>query len=165
MVRPRRTLAAIFIAVAACGGSAEDADTVAPATTTATPGATTADAPTSNTATSTTASTSVMTDATPLPDRSTITQEDTGKRFTTTLGNRVELQLSSDYLWTRPQVEGSVELVDINFITDPGFTAWELLIKEPGEITITAIGTPNCDGDYCDPQDRDFEVSIVVEAP
>ena len=149
-------LAALMLLLAACGGStAEPGDGAEPATTQSSstgPASTTSASPT----------TSLGADDIDLPDRSVISQEDNGSNFTTALGNRVELQLSNDYLWTAPLLTGPAQLVPVNFVDDPGFTAWELLIEEAGTVTITSRGTPNCDPADCD-QQEDMEFSVTIE--
>jgi hypothetical protein len=96
-----------------------------------------------------------------LDDRSTITQDDAGTQFTTTLGNRIEFHLDNCWLWSAPRVTGPAQLVAIDYITDPGFVAWEILIEETGEVTITAAGTALSSGD-CGSEDLQVEVSIDV---
>jgi hypothetical protein len=95
-----------------------------------------------------------------LPDRSTITQADAGTTFTATLGSRIELQLTNDYLWSQLEIAGPGQLVVINYVADPGFAGWEVLIEEAGIVTITALGTPNCETDDCGDEQLDFTVTI-----
>lgn len=142
------------ITVAACGGSTSDDTPGEPAPTTSVAPDTTAGTP-ADTAPPTTVSDE---ERSHLEDRSTITQNDTGKVFSTTVGNRIELQLSSDWLWSQPRINSPYQLVEINFVTDPGFSAWEILIEEPGEVIIEASGVGVCDG--CD--DVEFTVAITA---
>jgi hypothetical protein len=96
-----------------------------------------------------------------LNDRSTITQDDSGSQFTTALGNRIELHLNNCWLWSAPLVTGSAQLVGIDYVTDPGFVAWEILIEGTGVITITSIGTDTGSDDSESPDLR-FGVQIDV---
>jgi hypothetical protein len=158
MVRFAHVLVALSLAAAACTASATD-------DTGPNQGSTTSGPPPTATSTTTDAPSTTSTAVGPgeyhLDDRSTITQDDTGTRFTTTLGNRIELHLGTCWLWSEPQITGPAQLVQINYVTDPGFTAWEILIEGTGEIKITATGTASSSGD-CGSQDQDFEVSIDV---
>ena len=95
-----------------------------------------------------------------LADRSTLTVADAGRSYTTTLGNRIELQLSSDYLWSGTRIEGPAQLIEINFFDDPGFMAWEVLIEGTGTVTINASG--ECAASECDPGSIEYEVIVEV---
>jgi hypothetical protein len=96
-----------------------------------------------------------------LDDRSTITQDDAGTLFTTTLGNRIELHLDNCWLWSAPRVTGPAQLVGIDYLTDPGFVAWEVLIEGTGVVTITSTGT-DTGTDDCGSQVLQFGVQIEV---
>jgi hypothetical protein len=96
-----------------------------------------------------------------LDDRSTITQDDAGTHFTTTFGNRIEIHLDNCWLWSTPLVTGPAQLVGIDYVTDPGFVAWEILIEGTGVVTITSTGTDTDSDDSASP-DLQFEVSIDV---
>ena len=100
----------------------------------------------------------------PLDDRSVITQEDSGKHFVVSMKNRVNLHLSNDYLWTGPTVQGdAVELITVNYFTDPGFMDWELFFTTTGEVTVAAEGEPSCaQGNNCPNQGISFLVTITV---
>ena len=158
MVRFAYVLVAISLAAAACTASVTD-------DTGSNPGSTASGPPPTATSTTTDAPSTTSTAVGPgeyhLDDRSTITQDDTSTRFTTTLGNRIELHLGTCWFWSEPKITGPGQLVEINYVTDPGFTAWEILVEGTGEITITATGTASSSGD-CGSQDLDFEVSIDV---
>ena len=143
----------LLLMVCACGG-ADDVDGLDRAESTTTTAAT----PTSAADPSPTASA-----ARPLPDRSTLTQADTGATFSTTLGNRIELHLANDWTWSGPFLVGPAELVQIDFIQDPGYRAWEVLMFEPGIVAITSRGEPNC-GDATQCPALDYSVAIEVEA-
>lgn len=89
--------------------------------------------------TSTTSTTSTTTSA-PV-DRVTITENDDGRRFAFSLRTQAELHLDDSKDWGRVSASGgAVELVQINYFTDPGYLGWEIDPVRPGTSTITAAG-------------------------
>ncbi|MCP3973831.1 MAG: hypothetical protein GY720_04995 [bacterium] len=94
----------------------------------------------------------------PLGDGSTITQDDSGQMFFTTAASRLQLQLSNDWLWSEPTINRPHQLIAINFVTDPGYSAWDILINEPGDVVVEASGMQVCDD--CE----SLEFSVVITA-
>lgn len=145
-------LVAMAIAAAACGGTSPSDSSIDPA-----PGA---PSPSDTTAPDTAPPLTLGEPINPLDDRSTITQNDSGKLFSTTVGSRIQLQLSGDWMWSQPIINRPHQLIAINFVTDPGYSAWDILIAEPGDVLIEAKGVGFCDD--CD--DMDFTVTIMARS-
>jgi predicted secreted protein len=93
-----------------------------------------------------------------------ITELDSGSSFTLAPGGETSLQLSSDYVWTDPAVEGdAVELSRVDYLQDPGFSEWLVQAAGPGTATITSLGEPACAGeDGCPGEPLRFRVTIAV---
>lgn len=91
-----------------------------------------------------------------------ITQDDSSRDFAITDGDRAELRLSDEYTWTEPQIAGPAELQPITPPDDGGYVAWELVTLGPGNLIISATGTPNCDEGDCNLEEFAFAVSIAV---
>ena len=123
-MRTLSVIAALGLTVAPCGGANPD-DVVATVTSATSHSVATADTTTTTLSPSTPGAPNMPL----LADRSTLTVADAGRSYTTTLGNRIEHQLSSDYLWSGPRIEGPAQLIEINFVADPSFMAWEVLIE------------------------------------
>jgi hypothetical protein len=90
-----------------------------------------------------------------------ITQADSGKTFRLVAGSHAELHLSGKWVWSTPVVRGrAVDLVQISYFKDPGYSAWTVESKAPGVARIVSKGSPSCKP--CSRSARRFAVTIVV---
>jgi hypothetical protein len=94
----------------------------------------------------------------------TITEVDSGKSFTLSLGSETHLRLSGAYVWSAPTVRGdAVELARVDYFRDPGFSEWTVVAAQPGTATIAARGTPACAGqERCPDEPLRFQMEITV---
>ena len=70
-----------------------------------------------------------------------ITQSDSGKTFRLVVGADAEFHLSGRWTWSEPVVHGqAVDLVQINYFRDPGYSGWAVDPKAPGRVTIRSKG-------------------------
>jgi len=173
MIRHRRTLIVSLVAFAvfglgACGGDdLADPETSLPEVSTTTPPATP----------STTVPIPVTSDVPPedtMPPTSDpgtddpgagnmVTEAEDGGTFTGSPGEELMLQLSSEWAWEEPVVEGgAVVLTPVNYLMDPGYFEWIIEMVDPGTAEIATTGTPNCDDPTACP-DRTVGFTIVVE--
>lgn len=152
-MRTARSLAVLAVVVtatiSACSSSTES--------TTSAAGPTTSEAP--STTTGTTAGQVLR----HLRHGSVITEDDSGRPLAITHGDRAELRLSSNYTWSKPLIAGPGELVSAASGDDVGYVAWELVTSAPGNLILSAEGTPACDD--CNLDDLAFAVSIAVRRP
>ena len=82
-----------------------------------------------------------------------ISEQDTGKRFTVRRGAHATLRLSHRWSWGDPRVSSrAVRLTQVDYFVDPGFSEWEIEAVRRGTVTISARGTPA----------RRFVVTITV---
>src|SRR5215471_15285862 len=66
-----------------------------------------------------------------------ITQADSGKTFLLEVGARTELHLSGKWSWSTPVVRGrAVDLIQINYFRDPGYSGWTIESKARGTARI-----------------------------
>jgi hypothetical protein len=93
-----------------------------------------------------------------------ITAESSGEAFPLAAGAEPSLRLSGEYLWEEPVVEGgAVRLSRVDYVQDPGFSEWLVTALEPGTATISALGTPACEGEHgCPDEPVRFRVTITV---
>ncbi|HXV34659.1 MAG TPA: hypothetical protein VD769_11670 [Gaiellaceae bacterium] len=93
-----------------------------------------------------------------------ITAADSGRSFALDAGAEVPLRLSSEYLWSEPQVEGdAVELSRVDYLQDPGFSEWIVLGVTPGTAAVSSLGEPACAGQHgCPDEPVRFLVTITV---
>jgi predicted secreted protein len=93
-----------------------------------------------------------------------ITEADAGRSLTLAEGAETSLQLSSEYVWTDPVLEGAaVELSPVDYLQDPGFSEWLVHAVGPGTATISSLGEPACAGeDGCPDEPLRFQVTITV---
>jgi len=90
-----------------------------------------------------------------------ITQADSGKTFLLKVGARAELHLSGKWNWSTPAVRGSaVDLVQINYFRDPGYSGWTIDATSRGAARVGSSGSPACQA--CSRSARRFAVTIVV---
>lgn len=88
--------------------------------------------------------TGMTTSPDPAPD--VITEADDGRAISLAVGDEVPLQLDSAWFWDQPSVDGdAVELVQVDYFTDPGFMEWIVTAVRPGDAVVSATGEPNCD--------------------
>lgn len=73
-----------------------------------------------------------------------LTEADNGASYRLPAGAEVHLRLSNRYIWSAPRATGPVELVQIEFFRDPGYSEWVIRPAGSGEATIRSTGTPNC---------------------
>ena len=94
----------------------------------------------------------------------TITEADSGKSFMLSAGSETRLRLSGEYLWSEPKVRGAaVQITQVNYFQDPGFSEWAIHAVQPGTATIAASGTPGCAGqEGCSDAPLPFQVTITV---
>jgi hypothetical protein len=93
-----------------------------------------------------------------------ITASDSGESFTLRHGDETSLRLSSEYLWSEPDVRGeAVELARVDHVQDPGYSEWLVSGERPGTATISSLGTPACAGQHgCPDEPVRFQVTITV---
>jgi hypothetical protein len=90
-----------------------------------------------------------------------ITQDDSGRVLRLALGAHTTLHLSGKWSWTGPRVDGrAIELVQINYFRNPGFSAWSIDARKAGTAHIRSSGSPNCRA--CSRRPRHFSITIVV---
>jgi hypothetical protein len=69
--------------------------------------------------------------------------EDEGT-YALAVGAQTALRLDRQRSWSKPELEGdAVELIRVAFESDPGYTEYDILGRQPGESTVrvTADGT------------------------
>ena len=94
----------------------------------------------------------------------TITQADSGKTFRVSLHRHATLHLSGRWTWSTPVVQGrAVDLIQVNYFKDPGFSAWTIDPAFRGTVHIRSVGRPACR--TCALKIRRFAVTVVVTAP
>ncbi len=95
-----------------------------------------------------------------------ITEEDSGATFSIRRDTRdAALRLGGGWQWDPPEVNGSsVELVQRQFVRDPGYSEWEIRPVDSGTTTIRSTGGLECHQAEppCAAPNRLFEVRIVV---
>jgi predicted secreted protein len=91
---------------------------------------------------------------------SVLTERDSGKTFTMRRGHELTLRLSGRYVWREPKVRGgSIRLVPVNYIVDPGYQEWTITTRAAGQATIGSLGRDQvCDGCAA----RRFHITVVV---
>ena len=101
-------------------------------------------------------------DPTQAPDA--ITAPDSGETLALAMGSETSLQLSSEYVWSEPVVEGAaVEVTPVEYIQDPGFSEWLVRATQAGTATISSAGEPACEGEHgCPDEPLRFQVTITV---
>ncbi|WP_395365635.1 hypothetical protein ACHGLA_32205 [Streptomyces sp. YH02] len=134
-----RTAAALLLgaaAVACADDAAPDRPTPPVRTSAPTP------TPTSTTtAGSTPASTPAPTTSTAGP--AVLTQDDTGRTVTLSLGDTTQLRFSGRWRTATPAVDGTaIVLVPVDFESDPGYRAWDIRAVGPGEAVLRTAAQP-----------------------
>ncbi|WP_128429872.1 hypothetical protein [Streptomyces cyaneus] len=88
--------------------------------------------------------TPAATTGTPVPTApAVLTQDDTGRTVTLSLGDTTQLRLSGRWRETTPTVDGTaIVLVPVDYETDPGFRAWDIRAAAPGEAVLDTTGRP-----------------------
>jgi hypothetical protein len=156
--------------VAACGSDDPDRAGSAQAitaTTTASPG------PTGSATTApTTSPTSKSPSSTPSSSRThssshrVLTLADHGKTVSLAAGDSVSVRLGGPWLWRDPVVDGgAIEVAQVNFFVDPGYSEWSVLGLQAGRATLQINGEANCptEGDtVCILGAKVFMVTFVV---
>lgn len=92
-----------------------------------------------------------------------ITESAGGKSFTMKRTTSAVLRLGNRWNWTQPRVRGgrAVELIRVNYESDPGFSEWKIVRRAGGKVRITAYGRLNsCAG--CATRPRSFSVKLNV---
>jgi hypothetical protein len=90
-----------------------------------------------------------------------LTEEADGARLELAVGEEVSWQLSSDWEWDQPAVDGTgVELVPVDYFDDPGFREWLVVAAAAGTVTLTVEGLPACGDPATCPQ---RQVSLTVD--
>jgi hypothetical protein len=95
-----------------------------------------------------------------------VTMRNNGATLTMHKGAHRQLHLTERYRWSGLRVKGSaVRAVQIDFIRDPGYRAWDLTAHARGKAVLTAVGygankPGSCDPGPCSP--RLFRVTLVV---
>jgi hypothetical protein len=94
-------------------------------------------------------------------DGEVLTDEDDGRTITVTVGEERSLQLDSAWSWDEPVTDPpSLVLTPVDHLVDPGYAEWLVAGTEPGAVTLTVAGTPNCDDPAACPERT---VTFVVE--
>lgn len=95
-----------------------------------------------------------------------ITEADSGKTFTISRDTAdALLRLGDGWQWSQPEREGSsVELVQRQFVRDPGYAEWEIRPVSSGTTVVRSTGSLECHRAEppCMAPNRLFEVRIVV---
>lgn len=96
-----------------------------------------------------------------------ITEEDSGETFEIDRDTTdAVLRLGGGfYNWSQPELEGSsIELVQRQFVRDPGYGEWEIRPVSSGTTMIRSSGDPKCrEADPpCGAPSRPFEVRVIV---
>lgn len=90
-----------------------------------------------------------------------LTQDDDGARVQLTVGQEVSWQLSSDWDWLQPVSDGpAVEVVPVDYLSDPGFQEWLLLGGSEGTAQVTVEGLPACGDPAACPEQQ---VTLTVD--
>ena len=70
-----------------------------------------------------------------------ITEVDSGRCFNLAVDRTGELRLTEQYQWSEPKLSGdAVQLILMNALVDPGYSAWEIRARRSGTTTISASG-------------------------
>ena len=91
-----------------------------------------------------------------------VTEDHDGETIALPQEGFVRLQLSSDWVWDEPEVDGtSIELIRVDYLADPGFQEWEVQVLAPGVSNVSTRGYPNCEvAANC--RERDVELRFEV---
>ena len=90
-----------------------------------------------------------------------VTEIDSGRCLRLVMGQTAELRLKGTYRWSTAQASGeAVELVPIEFLRDPGYSAWEVRAVRPGTSAISTSGT--CAVTGCAKPTLAFKLTIAV---
>jgi hypothetical protein len=101
----------------------------------------------------------------PVPETGgAISATDSGRSYTLAPGDETSLRLSSEYVWSEPDVSsGAVVLSPVDYFQDPGFSEWLVRAAAPGTATISSVGEPACAGQHgCPDEPLRFRVTIIV---
>lgn len=134
-----------------CGGDAEPDSTAAattgPPTTDVPADPPTTPVPTTGAPTTGAPTTEVPDGGSPAPE--VVTELDDGSLYTLGTDQTAALRLTTeDWSWSTPTADGgSIELVPVDYLVDPGFTEWSVEPRSPGETTVTIAGEQVCDDD------------------
>jgi len=135
--------------VSACGSDDHGQAASAPAVTATT---TTSPVPTGRATTaSTTSPTSKPPSSTPSSSRThssghrVLTLADHGKTVSLAAGDSVSVRLGGPWVWTDPVAGGgAIEVAQVNFFVDPGYSEWTVLGVQAGRATLQINGEANC---------------------
>ncbi|MFE0251711.1 hypothetical protein [Streptomyces sp. NPDC059010] len=137
---PRAAVALLLgVAAAACTDDPQPRSP-APPTRSVTPTVTSP----AKTPTPTPTSTPATPTATPVPPApDVLTQDDTGRTVTLSVGETTQLRFSGRWREVTPTVDGTaIVLVPVDYETDPGFRAWDVRAAEPGKAVLHTAGPP-----------------------
>jgi hypothetical protein len=88
-----------------------------------------------------------------------ITPTHAGKSFRLAKGRTVALRLPGGWAWSEPRPStGAVQLTQLEFFVDPGYSEWLVEGRTQGTATIRSVGKAGCTD--CGP--RRFVVTIRV---
>lgn len=90
-----------------------------------------------------------------------VTEADDGGRIALEVGSEVPWRLSSDWDWEQPTVEGgSIELVPVDYLVDPGYREWLIVGTAAGAAELSVEGAGACgDPERC----PDRVVTLTVD--
>lgn len=135
--------------LAACGSDDQSAADRAPAAT-ATSTASPAPSGTASTA-ATTSPTSKEPESTPSGSSTrssghrVLTLADSGKTVSLAIGESVSVRLGGPWLWRGPVVDGgAIDVVQVNFLVDPGYSEWSVRGARTGRATLQIYGEAYC---------------------
>ena len=80
------------------------------------------------------------------------------------VGESVSVQLGGPWLWQEPAVDGgAIDVVQVNFLVDPGYSEWAVRGQRAGQATLQIDGEANCPaGAVCIIGDKVFALTFVV---
>jgi hypothetical protein len=101
--------------------------------------------------------------ASPSGPKRVISEVDSGHCFNLALDRTAELRLTETSRWSEPTLSGdAIELIRVNALVDPGYSAWEVRGIRSGTSTISASGA--CVATNCTQPTIVFSVTIVLSS-
>lgn len=134
--------------LAACGSDDEGrAGTTLAVTATSTASPAPSGTPTSAPTTSPTSKSPASTPSgshTPSSDHRVLTLADNGKTVPIAVGQSLSVRLGGPWLWREPVVDGGIDVAQVNFLVDPGYSEWTVRGLQAGRATLQINGEANC---------------------
>jgi hypothetical protein len=81
---------------------------------------------------------------TPSSGHRVLTLADNGKTVPLAVSQSLSVRLGGPWLWTEPVVDGAIDVAQVNFLVDPGYSEWTVRGLQAGRATLQINGEANC---------------------